>query len=365
MRRYYLASATGVLILAMLACNLPFAGQNSQADRQQATIEAIAQQTLSAAEATATASGLGQAVETAQAQAATSQAQSVAVNATAVVQATQQAAAINATAQAQAALATSQSAAATSQALSAQSTALWLNSTATALAFPTQLPPAPSFPQPQPPPQHPQPQPPPASNMTRLRFSQGATSITVDGAVAANHTNEYVIKAMANQWMLADIFSNPNNVYLGVLGLSDGIPLLRTIAGSTTFNGKLPATQDYRISVASPYQNSNYTLQVIIPARIQFAPGAFSKNIQGALPAHGTNYYTAGARGGQTMNVTIISPHNDVLLTIYGMTDGQPLIRYQSGAYSFVGVLPATQDYMIEAVATGGSTNYTIAVIIQ
>jgi hypothetical protein len=201
--------------------------------------------------------------------------------------------------------------------------------------------------------------------MIRLKFPQGATSISVNGAVPVGNTIEYVVKALANQWMLADIFSNPNNVYLGIRGLSDGIPLLRTSAGQTSFTGLLPATQDYRISVASPYQNSNYTLQVIIPARIRFAPGTYSANIPGALPAHGTNYYTAGARGGQTMNVTIISPHNDVLLTVYGMSDGQPLIRYQSGAYSWVGVLPATQDYMIEAVATGGSTNYTIALIIQ
>jgi len=176
---------------------------------------------------------------------------------------------------------------------------------------------------------------------------------------------DYVVRAMANQTMLATIYSPNNNVYLGVVGLSDGIPLLRTAAGATQFTGVLPHSQDYRLTLFSPDQNSNYTLQVIIPARIKFAHGAYSASVDGYVGGKSTNYYLLRASAGQTMTVTILSPHNDVLLTIYGMQDGSPLVRYVSGATTWSGVLPGTQDYMIEAVSVGANTSYTLQVMVK
>jgi hypothetical protein len=165
--------------------------------------------------------------------------------------------------------------------------------------------------------------------------------------------------------MLATIYSPNNNVYLGVVGLSDGIPLLRTAAGATQFTGVLPLTQDYRLSLFSPDQKSNYTLQVIIPARIKFAHGTYSASVDGHLQGNTVNYYLLRASAGQTMSVAIFSPHNDVLLTIYGMQDGSPLVRSVSGATTWTGVLPGTQDYMIEAVSVGATTNYTLQVMVN
>ena len=65
------------------------------------------------------------------------------------------------------------------------------------------------------------------------------------------------------------------------------------------------------------------------------------------------------------MSVAILSPHNNILLTIYGLQDGNPLVRSVSGATNWTGVLPGTQDYMIEAVATGATSNYIIQVMVQ
>ena len=104
---------------------------------------------------------------------------------------------------------------------------------------------------------------------------------------------------------------------------------------------------------------------MIIPARIQFAPGAISAVIPGQLAGGEVNYYLAGARGGQTMTVRILSPDNDIFLTIYGMSDGSPLVRAMMGQTAWSGVLPMTQDYMIEAVSTGRASGYSLEVIIQ
>ena len=52
------------------------------------------------------------------------------------------------------------------------------------------------------------------------------------------------------------------------------------------------------------------------------------------------------------------------MLTIYGIQDGQPLIRSVTGATTFKGTLPGTQDYMIEAVGIGPGS-YVMSVSVQ
>jgi hypothetical protein len=111
--------------------------------------------------------------------------------------------------------------------------------------------------------------------------------------------------------------------------------------------------------------SANFGMSVTIPQNVFFNPGATSTSINGSIVSHQTNTYIARAFGGQTMTVKITSPASDVLLTVYGYTDGQPLVRYVSGASSFNGVLPITQDYVIQAVSVGNNTNYTISISIK
>jgi hypothetical protein len=65
------------------------------------------------------------------------------------------------------------------------------------------------------------------------------------------------------------------------------------------------------------------------------------------------------------MTATIPSPRNDVLLEICGVEDGRPLMRVPIGATTWTGVLPATQDYSIKAVAAGGPTSYKLDVTVK
>lgn len=319
-----LSALLTLLILAALACNLPV----SRSTPTLAPTPELSTPTLTATQPTdATAIALS-ASATAQVNLATSQA---------------------ATAQAQIAQATANEQA-TAVTWSATANAWAISATATAAAFP-------------PPP--PLPPPPPPIQATRIRFAPGATSATVDGLISDAQPIDYLIAAQAGQTMLASVYSLTDDVYLGVAGLMDGIPLQRTAAGSDQFIGVLPATQDYRLTLVSPYEASPFTLQVIIPARIQFQPGAISASLPGQLPGGEVNYYLAAARGGQTMTVQIISPGNDIFLTIYGMTDGSPLVRSVMALTSWSGILPLTQDYMIEAVSTGGPSGYTLQVTIQ
>lgn len=246
----------------------------------------------------------------------------------------------------------------------AMATQASLSATITALV-PVQPPmmPPPVIPPPvQPPPVFPPPYRPPAG---RIQFAAGATSAVVSGILPGNSTVEHLVAAGAGQTMLASVYSPNNNVYIGVTGESDGVPLQRTAAGANDFSGRLPARQDYRITLAGPAHPTEYTLEIIIPVRIQFAPGAISAAIPGRIQAGGTNHYLARARGGQIMTVSLLSPRGDIFLTIYGMTDGSPLVRSMMGETTWSGPMPITQDYMIQAVSTGPASNYTLEVIIQ
>jgi hypothetical protein len=275
----------------------------------------------------------------------------LATQAALIRQGTENANAAQATASAQIATATAQSQMATVSANSAQATAFSQTQTATALVV---LPPEP-------------PLPPPPSGVTgtRISFATGATSANVEGTIKKNQILDYLVRAGKSQTLMASVYSANDNVFLGVAGVPTGSILLHTSSGKTSFKGVLPATQDYQLSLVSPAQKTNFTLQVIIPVRIQFAPGAISAILDGYLRSHDTNYYLAQARKNQSMTVTIDSPHDDILLTIYGIEDGSPLIRYVAGQTSWNGLLPRTQDYMIEAVSTGGNASYTLKVVIQ
>lgn len=353
-----LVGITMALVAAMLACSLPGYTPADPAAQYQATVQAAAAQTVAAQDGAtpniaATIEALAQAnnaTATAAARsggsAATQAAATQSIASTqAAAQATGAAFASHATAAALSGQATAQAGSAvqaTAIAQAAQATARSWSATATALSVP----------------------PPPPPFAGRIRFAPGATSANIDGNLARGASADYLIEAGAQQTMLASVYSPNNDVYLGVAA-SNGVPLLRPNAGQTSFSGQLPNNGDYRLTVTAPQSSSSYTLQVIIPARIQFAPGAVSARVPGYLAGGQVNYYLAWARGGQRMSINIISPNNDVFLTVYGLQDGSPLVRSVMGLSSWSDVLNLSQDYMIQAVSTGGSTNYTLEITIQ
>ncbi len=209
---------------------------------------------------------------------------------------------------------------------------------------------------------------------TRIQFAPGATSAVVQGALAAGATDQYVLHALADQQMTVTVSSPANSVVLEIVGLSEGQPLLRSHALQTSWQGTLPATQDYSVKVVSTRSVTSYSLQVSIPAaepppttegnRIEFAPGATSAVVDGSLEQEAIDEYVLRALAGQWMMAMVFSPDNSVVLEISGLTDGQPLVRSHMRQPFWQGSLPATQDYSVKAVSTTGATVYTLQVII-
>ncbi len=211
----------------------------------------------------------------------------------------------------------------------------------------------------------------------RISFAAGAITATEQGAVAPNTSQRYVLRVLANQTMTVHLTSAQSQVVLIIWG-ADGTVLISDHADATTWTGKIPATQDYFISAKSIADTpQNFTLQVIVPPlptpgadpqptpkRISFAPGAISATAQGTLAAKGQDRYVLSIQKGQTLALDVASPQGNLYLVVYGV-DGTVLISDHVSSPSFVGAVPATQDYIVHVSSYGNaSANYTLTITI-
>jgi hypothetical protein len=95
----------------------------------------------------------------------------------------------------------------------------------------------------------------------RITFARGAISSSAQGTVTAPQRQDYVLRALQGQQMTVEIISAENRANFAVLG-GDGQPLKRLENEDRRWAGKLPATGDYRISVATASGSASFTLVV-------------------------------------------------------------------------------------------------------
>ncbi|MEZ4864903.1 MAG: META domain-containing protein [Caldilineaceae bacterium] len=134
-----------------------------------------------------------------------------------------------------------------------------------------------------------------------------------------------------------------------------------TTAESTAEPTTMPTEASTPLPTATPAEEGGLPTDA---HRINFAPGASSAEFTSTLAERATDTYVLQAQQGQIMSVAITSPNNDVLLSVIG-ADGTPLKRYQNGPPTWTSTLPATQDYLIEAVSVGPATDYTLQVWVE
>ncbi|MCB8948397.1 MAG: hypothetical protein H6653_10325 [Ardenticatenaceae bacterium] len=208
-------------------------------------------------------------------------------------------------------------------------------------------------------------------DVNRIQFGPGETAALLEGDLPAQGSDVYVLSAQAGQNMIV-MLTVPDEAARVAVQDSAGNYLNGQMA-STLWQGTLPESGDYVIRVigsetaasAGSGQAVSYSLQVIIPQRITFAPGTTSATIEGDVAAYEADDYILAAQEGQTMRVSITSPGANVLLTIVG-ADGIPLTNgNMSGATTWQGELPATQDYTIRAIGTLEPNSYTLTVTIE
>ena len=200
---------------------------------------------------------------------------------------------------------------------------------------------------------------------TRINFLTGATTGSVTGTIQPGETKTYVLEASQGQPMIVMTNSLNNDVTMSIK-TKGGTSILNATSKLSNWQGTLPTTEDYYISVYGGAVAENFSLFVEIPARIKFAPGADSAIVSGKTVGGNNVTYTLFASEGQTMKVDLNGTGGNAALTIYGFSDGQPYIRSVTGATTFNFKLPLTQDYIIEVVPMAGQVvNYTLVINIK
>ena len=200
---------------------------------------------------------------------------------------------------------------------------------------------------------------------TRINFIPGATYGIVTGTIEAGKTQDFVLGALIGQPLQASVSSPKNDVTMSII-TANGVELLAAEQKSTSWQGSLPATQDYFFQLLGGAGTQNFTFWVSIPSRIQFDVGAISETVSGKTIDGNIASYVVAAQGGQTMDIQLTANPDVVALTVWGFNDGQPYIRAVMGSTTFNMQLPSTQDYIINVVPQGRQeVNFSLEVEIK
>jgi hypothetical protein len=173
------------------------------------------------------------------------------------------------------------------------------------------------------------------------------------------------LKALKAQPMFVYVGSLNNDVTVSIV-MQDGTNILSAAARQNSWQGSLPQTEDYFLTIHGGASTENFSLTVTVPSRIIFAAGGTSDIVSGNTVAGYGVSYTVFAVKGQNMNVDLENFSAKASLSIYGFTDGQHYLRSEKGQTSYHFVLPSTQDYIIVVMPVAGSVvSYTMTVDIQ
>lgn len=212
-----------------------------------------------------------------------------------------------------------------------------------------------------------------------IQFVPGATEAEVQGTLPANGVATYSIGVQGQQTMMLALSSNSSSARVTVSN-PNGSKLTpqRDNPEGTFWLGVVPTTGNYLIQVfaGNAQPTANFSMSVVVPQRISFAPGTDSASVAGSTGQGRIVTYLLKANGGQRMIAKLTLPPDSGGLTIYGLDDGQPLIRAQGGAptpapgatmvtVTFDGTLPATQDYVMQVVPGQNPVNYTLQITVQ
>jgi hypothetical protein len=208
-----------------------------------------------------------------------------------------------------------------------------------------------------------------------INFPFGGTSRYYNQPLQAGFDHYYLVRADEGQTMILTVSSPDNDVFLSFGGyLNESIsPLIST--ASTDWNGTLPTSQDYLITLSTNNPFTKYFFTIEIPMNIQFQPDSDSTSIDGYIDVDTTFHpdvmtrvrYLVSVSEGETMIIELDSPTIDNLsLGVIGQEDGQSYLSARvKNAFGQV-VSPFTQNYYIDVYAINGvSTDFTLQITIN
>jgi hypothetical protein len=200
---------------------------------------------------------------------------------------------------------------------------------------------------------------------TRITFLNGASVVVVSAPIAPGQTQSYVLDALQAQPMFVYVASGNDDVTVSIKA-DDETTILDAGAKKVSWQGALPRTGDYYLTIHGGKAVENFTMTVTLPWRLRFAAGENSATVSGKTVAGYNVSYTVFASKGQSLKVHLDEISSKASLSIYGFTDGQRYLRSDAGQRGYQFTLPATQDYIVVIVPYGGSeVDYMLTINIQ
>ena len=192
----------------------------------------------------------------------------------------------------------------------------------------------------------------------------GTTAAEVKGAIQSGQIITYTLDAGQSQPMILIMDSPNHDVTLGVFE-PNGNMLLNPANQWTRWQGLLPQTEQYKIQVIGGATTENYTLTAKVPQLVNFASGTSSINLGGTTANGYVFSYALNASANQTMTVTLNVPSSTAYIDIFGLASGT-VLGSNAKASSWTGVLPQTQDYVIEVIPNNGAVvDYGLTVSVH
>ena len=98
----------------------------------------------------------------------------------------------------------------------------------------------------------------------RIQFRANATSETIDGELEGGQEAYYVLQAAAGQLMNVTVWSPNDDVHLESAGATHGATLLSVEEKDSVWEGVLPASQDYLVTLSASDGRTSFSISVEI-----------------------------------------------------------------------------------------------------
>ena len=192
-----------------------------------------------------------------------------------------------------------------------------------------------------------------------IQFGMGETSAALIGNVPAYNCVRYTLYGGSDYTMITLLNSATGTAVLGISDLS-GTVYLSPANNYTYWLMPLSTTTTYYLDVCNNGpQATDFSLSVVIPARItvdQYTRSAFK---EGSLKSNGVVSYSIDGTAGQTLTVSLTAGATpQAFLRITGMGDGVVYLDNNTFQTYWSGSLPVSQSYLIDIVAYGVASSY-------
>jgi hypothetical protein len=192
-------------------------------------------------------------------------------------------------------------------------------------------------------------------------FAPGTTAASLKGTAQAGQVLTYTVEAEKYQPMILLLESAGRKVTLGVIQ-PDGITLLDPANKWSYWQWRLPESGMYTIQVIGGAIAEDYTLTVKIAELVYFPAGTHTVSLHGNTYLGYVHSYAIGLGAGQHMTASLNVPASKAFLDIFGMATG-PILKISQLATSWSGILPSTQEYVVEVIPRGGYlVSYTLTI---